>query len=68
MNAFVFKSQNVMILMLLCYSRDDDLDVEVSASGFTKEMADSFDEVHVTNIHIGSEMNFHFILCCFYIP
>ncbi|KAK3097885.1 hypothetical protein FSP39_014153 [Pinctada imbricata] len=25
-------------------SRDDDLDVEVSASGFTKEMAESFDE------------------------
>ena len=48
----MFKSQNVMILMfnVLCYSRDDNLDVEVSASGFTKEMADSFDEV--TNKYI----------------
>lgn len=36
------------------FRRDDDLDVEVSASGFTKEMADTFDEVIVLlkNFHL----------------
>lgn len=36
---------NFFSFFLECCRRDDDLDVEVSASGFTKEMADTFDEV-----------------------
>ena len=28
------------------------MDVEVAASGFTRDMSDSFDEVHIWNMHV----------------
>lgn len=43
------------------FRRDDDLDVEVSASGFTKEMADTFDEV-INYVIKSFHLYFSFVL------
>lgn len=52
---------NFFSFFLECCRRDDDLDVEVSASGFTKEMADTFDEV-INYVIKSFHLYFSFVL------
>ena len=42
---YVASNSDKLFVLLIYFRRDDNMDVEVSASGFTKEMARSFDEV-----------------------